>query len=89
MSNVKETELFVQFAEEKLKNHLAELNTRYWNEDVDDKTRRTAYHNHREIFEQELDEKIRSLLANDNNAWLKGDLENSKQMYLDKFLSGQ
>ena len=63
MANVvKETEIFVQLAEEKLRNHLYELNTRYWKKDVDDETKRTAYYNHRRSFEQELDEKMQLLL---------------------------
>lgn len=86
---VKQTEMLMQFAEEKLKNHLVELNTRYLNEGVDDETKRTAYHNHRQMFEQELNERIQSVLADENNAWLQGDLENTKHTYLEKLLPGQ
>jgi len=93
MSNpANQIEIFVQFAEEKLKNHLSELNTRYWyegQERVSEDTRRNAYYDHRRIFERELDEKMGSLLSDENNSWLKGDLDNAKQNYLDKLLPGQ
>jgi hypothetical protein len=82
---VNEMEVFHQFAEDKLKNHLAELNTRYQNEPLGSKElKQEAYEDHQKIYAQELEEKIQSLLSTENNAWLKGELENIKHSYITK-----
>ena len=74
---------FQQFAEEKLNNHVGELNTRYENERLgSEELRQRAYQDHRNIYEQELDEKIHSLLRQGENDWLQGELQNLKHQYL-------
>ena len=75
---------FENFAQERLSNHLAELNTRYENEKPDKEVLQKAYQKHREIFNKELDEKIKSLLSSESNSRLKGELENIKDSYLPK-----
>jgi predicted DsbA family dithiol-disulfide isomerase len=85
MSNKNDTvKEFEQYAEVKLKNHIAELNTRYENEKPDKEVLRQAYQAHREIFNKELDEKVQSLLSSESNGRLIGDLENIKDTYLSK-----
>jgi hypothetical protein len=77
------TRLFQQFAEDKLNNHVGELNTRYENERLgSEELRQRAYQDHRNIYEQELDEKIHSLLRQGENDWLQGELQNLKHQYL-------
>ncbi len=73
---------FEQFAQERLSNHLAELNTRYENEEPDKQELQQGYQAHRGIFNKELDEKILSLLSSENNSRLKGKFENIKNTYL-------
>ncbi len=85
MSNKKDTvKEFEQYAEGKLKNHVAELNTRYENEKIGKQTLQQAYRQHQKIYDNELDEKIQSLLSAESNSWLKGELENIKDTYLSK-----
>jgi hypothetical protein len=80
-----ELEVFQQFAEEELKNHLAELNTRYENEPLGSKElKQEAYEAHQKIYGQELSEKIQSLLSKENNGSLKEELENLKNTYVTK-----
>lgn len=77
------TRLFQEFAQGKLNNHIGELNTRYENERLgSEELRQRAYHDHKKIFEQELDEKIHSLLGQEENDWLQGELQNLKHQYL-------
>lgn len=79
-----EVEVFHQFAEDRLKNHFEELKTRYQNEKLASaELKQQAYKEHQEIFSKELDEKIQSL-NKENNAWLKGELENLKHVYITK-----
>ena len=75
---------FEQYSEDKLKNHLAELNTRYENEKIDNEVLQQGYQAHREIFNKELDEKVQSILSSESNGGLKEDLENIKDTYLSK-----
>jgi hypothetical protein len=75
---------FEQFAKERLRNHLAELNTRYENEKPGKELLQQAYKEHREIFTKELDERIQSLLSSENNSGLKENLENIKDTSLSK-----
>ena len=75
---------FEQYSEDKLKNHLAELNTRYENEKPGKEVLQQAYLAHREIFNKELDEKIQSILSSESNGGLKENLENMKDNYLSK-----
>ena len=75
---------FEQFAKERLRNHLAELNTRYENERPSKELLQQAYKEHREIFKKELDEKIQSLLSSENNSGLTENLDNIKDTSLSK-----
>ncbi len=72
---------FEQFATVRLKNHLAELNTRYQNEATDKQTLEKAYSEHKEIFSRELDEKIKDLISGQNDQWLHTALQNKKSTY--------
>lgn len=84
-NNENATRQFQQFAESKLNNHIAELNTRYENERLgSEEVKRRAYRDHREILEQELDDKINSFFSHEKNEWLRGELQNLKHEYLDK-----
>jgi superoxide dismutase len=78
------SEAFNRFAEERLKNHLAELHTRYENEKTDNETMELAYADHQKIYSRELDEKIKTLLSDETNAGLKSELENARKPFLDK-----
>ena len=75
---------FEQYSEDKLKNHLADLNTRYENEKPDKEVLRQAYQAHCEILNKELDEKVQAILSSESNVGLKVDLENVKDTYLSK-----
>jgi len=82
--NTNALETFRQFGEAELKNHLAELNTRYQNEALGSRELlQQAYEEHQKIYSNELDKKIQSLLQQDN-PWLKGELENVKHQYMNK-----
>jgi hypothetical protein len=79
-------DLFAQFAEERLQNHRSELNTRYGNERLgSNQLRSDACRDHQKILEEELNEKIKSLMQNQNNPWLKGELENLRHKYTSRF----
>ena len=85
MENVTEAlEQFKVFAAGRSDNHIAELNTRYQNEKIDKETLEKAYSEHKEIFSQELDEKIKELNAGQNNEWLNTELQNQKSDYLNQ-----
>jgi hypothetical protein len=83
-------DVFHQFAEDRLKNHFEELKTRYENESLgSDRLKRQAYMDHQKIYSQELDEKIKYLLNDPGNVWLKGEMENLKHTYVAKFSLNQ
>lgn len=85
MTNKNETvKEFEQFCEDKLKNHQAELNTRYENEKPGKEVLQQAYQAHRVIFKRELDEKIQSILSAESIDGLKENLVNIKDTYLSK-----
>jgi exonuclease VII large subunit len=44
---------------------------------------------HQKIYSQELDEKIKYLLNDPGNVWLKGEMENLKHTYVAKFSLNQ
>ncbi|MEP7252281.1 MAG: hypothetical protein ABI683_07865 [Ginsengibacter sp.] len=75
---------FEQFATDTLNNHVAELNTRYENEAIDNQTVEEAYMEHKEIFSQELEEKIKELSSGQNDQWLHTELQNQKHSFLSK-----
>ena len=75
-------EMFKQFAEKRLSNHLQELETRYENMQLDSEgVLQKAYDDHRQIYRNELNEKLQSLLPNEKNPWLEGELNNLKHGY--------
>lgn len=84
-----EAEILKKYAEEKLRNHVDELNTRYQNETIDRKTMTLAYAEHQDIFNQELETKIQSLLSAESNPWLREELESIKNKYITKLNSNQ
>ncbi len=79
------TQNFQQFAEEKLQNHIAELNTRYENEKPDKETMEQAFIVHRKIYLQELDEKLTSVLSSQKNDELNNEFEDIKKTSIAKF----
>ncbi|MDQ6761254.1 MAG: hypothetical protein M3015_01350 [Bacteroidota bacterium] len=85
MSNpAKQIEVFRDFAKNELENHLLELNTKYQNRKpaFDDLTKE-AYSEHRQVLENELSEKIKELITEDNR-FLRPSLEEIKEKYVDK-----
>jgi vacuolar-type H+-ATPase subunit H len=83
-SKTEAVEQFEQFAKERTNNHLAELNTRYENEQPDKELLQQAYRDHREILKKELDDKIQPLLSSERNSGLKENLDKIKASYLAK-----
>lgn len=75
---------FEHFCEDKLKNHQAELNTRYENEKPGKEVSQQAYEAHRVIFKKELDEQVQSILSAESSDGLKENLVNIKDTYLPK-----
>lgn len=59
-------DIFKEYAEQKLKNHLSELRTRYENESAGSETLKKGFEDHKIIYSKELDQKIKDLL-NDND----------------------
>jgi len=82
--NSNAAKLFRQFAEERFNTHFNELNTKYQNQSVERTTMKKAFDDHRKIFQNELDQKIQSLIPGGENRWLEGELGNLKQMYMAK-----
>lgn len=73
---------FEKFADERLNNHLEELSTRYENQEIGKETLEKAYSEHKEIFRQELEEKLNELAQNDQG--LHAALQNQKHLFLIK-----
>lgn len=81
----KNVDEFRQYAENKLKNHLAELDTRYQDRPLDSEALlQDAYKEHQAIFSGQLDEKMKELVAANNNADQLKEMESIKQSYIDK-----
>ena len=78
---------FEQYAENKLQEHVAELNTRYENEIIDKETLERAFEVHKKMFTSELDEEIQKLENEKSDTFNKERLENIKKEFLQKFLS--
>jgi hypothetical protein len=78
-------EQFKSLAEERLNNHLLELNTRYGGEKPENDLIRQGYEDHRRIFEQELELKQQEL-AGSENPWLASEIEKIKQSYLHRLV---
>jgi mannitol-1-phosphate/altronate dehydrogenase len=83
-SATNEVQAFQQYAEQKLKQHRAELNTRYENEKIDDGTKRQAYLEHEKIYTQELDQKLGNIKNIDKSSHLYNALETIKRSYIKK-----
>ena len=83
-NEIESVQQFEQFAKERLGNHLAELNTRYENENPGKEVLQQAYRAHREIFSKELDAKIQSILSSESSGGLKENLAKIKDTYLSK-----
>lgn len=64
---------FTNFAEITLRNHLAELHTKYQyqNRQPDRALYRVAYHNHGIILEKELQDQITALTGNEHESYLE------------------
>ena len=78
-------EIFSRFAQERLDNHLAELQTKYENRSMASKELTIeAYDNHKKIFEEELQEKIDSLSVENEDAHGKEKLEEIKNSFIEK-----
>jgi hypothetical protein len=73
---------FEQFAQKSLSNHLSEINTGYEDENPDKQTLQQAYQEHSAIFNNELDEKIQSLLSSESHSGLKENLEKVRDAYI-------
>jgi hypothetical protein len=75
-------DLFKSLAEERLNNHLLELNTRYGGEMPEtSEVIRQAYEDHRRIFEREMETK-KQQLAGSENPWLANEIEKLQTEYL-------
>ena len=81
-----QTEIFTQFAKERLDNHLAELQTKYENKTPSKELMQEAYDNHKKIFEEELQEKIQSLSGEIDNPNQKEKLEEIKHSFIEKLI---
>ncbi len=88
-NNNNEMEAFNQFAEDKLKNHLAELDTRYYNEQTDKETLQQGYKDHQQTFNMELEEQIRQLTEKGSDENLTEKLNEAKKAFVDKLNSKQ
>ena len=78
-------EKFNWYAKHTLGNHLSELKTRYENEPMSSKEMvADAYEAHQKIYRDELEEKIKSLLADEKDDIAKSELENLRDTFLDK-----
>ncbi len=81
-SNKQPIDLFKQYAEQKLKNHLSELHTHYENESVTSETLKKGFDDHKIIFGKELDQKIKDL--SNNNDVRRSTLNQLKNSYVNK-----
>ncbi len=73
---------FEAFAKEQLRNHQAELNTRYQNTELGQSTLNEAYNTHQKMYKEELDEKIKQLTASSGNEELTSELQEHKETYV-------
>ncbi len=81
-SNKQSFDLFKEYADRELKNHLTELKTRYENESAGAETLKKAFADHKIIYSKELDQKIKDLSTNDASREAK--LNALKKEYVDK-----
>ena len=81
-SNKQTVDIFKQYAESELKNHLSELKTRYENESAGTETLKKAFADHKTIYSKELDQKIKDLSK--DGASDEGKLDALKKEYVEK-----
>ena len=77
-------EEFRNFAQQELDNHLLELQTRYQDRELaSNDLKNEAYDSHRQIFKNELLEKIETLVNKDNQ-FLRSSLDMIRESFVDK-----
>ena len=77
-------EIFRHFAEDELKNHTEELNTRYQNRELaSNDLKQQSLKEHQQIFKKEMEEKIDELLT-DENQYLRPALSGMTERFLEK-----
>ena len=86
-SNKQPVDLFKEYADRELKNHLTELKTRYENESAGEDTLKKAFGDHKTIYSKELEQKIKDLSKNDASQEAK--LNALKKEYVDKLTAGR
>lgn len=67
MENKEKNHDLVEFAEQQLKEHIAELNTHYQGREIDSKEKQEAIATHLNMLRAELKEKSKELSGNENN----------------------
>ena len=85
-SNKQTVDIFKQYAESELKNHLSELKTRYENESAGTETLKKAFADHKTIYSKELDQKIKEVTKADSHQ--DANFSQLKKEYLEKLASG-
>lgn len=90
MSNIaQQIEIFRHFAENELKNHTAELNTRYQNHELaSNDLKQQALSEHQQLFQKELEDKIEELLTVENQ-FLRPALSDMKERFMEKLRQKQ
>lgn len=81
-SNKQTVDIFKQYAESELENHLSELKTRYENESAGTETLKKAIADHKTIYSKELDQKIKDLSK--DHALDEAKLDALKKEYVEK-----
>jgi hypothetical protein len=84
-TNKNSIDAFKEYADHELKNHQAELNTRYQNESVGSEELQKAYSDHKLIYSKELEQKAQELLENGNSDSAKKELQDLKEKYVSQF----
>ncbi len=81
-SDKQAVDVFKEYAEQKLKNHLSELHTRYENESAGSETLKKGLEDHKVIYSKELDQKIKDI--SNNNDGESSKLDQIKNDYVNK-----
>jgi flagellar motor switch protein FliG len=77
------------FANQRLQNHIAELETHYQNRYLGSPDLKTqAHREHREIFQKELSDKMKELIKEENE-FLRPALDQLRDKFLQKLDGGQ
>lgn len=84
-SNKQPSDEFKEYAEQELNNHLAELRTRYENESAGADTMQKGIEEHKTIYSNELDQKIKDLTKNDSSQ--NENFSQLKKEYIEKLSS--